>query len=262
MSGITPGPLQDSPNKGKWPQKPVYVIVPAAGSGSRMKLDRNKQFLELGRYPVIIRTLRVFERHPRVSGIIVLAAADETDAMHRLIASYGLKKCLAVSPGGSTRQESVALGLALLVENTGISRLDLAVSLVLVHDGARCFVTGDVIDRVIHGIWVYQACGAAVAVRDTIKQAEPGGKVLRTLPRDQLWAMQTPQGALYPLLQQAYDLAAQTGFQATDDCSVLEWAGVPVYLVEGDSGNIKLTTPEDRILGEQLALISDRDDVP
>jgi 2-C-methyl-D-erythritol 4-phosphate cytidylyltransferase len=135
---------------------------------------------------------------------------------------------------------------------------DLPESLLLVHDGARCFLTPEVIDRVIDGIIRHQACGAAVAVKDTIKQADAGGLVERTLDRSRLWAMQTPQGAWYRIMSQAYDLAEVNCWQTTDDLSLLELAGLPVYLVPGDYRNIKLTTPEDRLLGEQLALLADR----
>jgi 2-C-methyl-D-erythritol 4-phosphate cytidylyltransferase len=242
------------------PETAVYAIIPAAGSGSRMALGHNKQFLKLGRYPVIIRTLRIFEAHPLIDGFVVVSTEEETGVMRQLIDSFCIKKCLAVTAGGATRQESVARGLDLLASNPSIHPADLADSLILVHDGARCFVPRDVISRVIDGIRNHQACGAAIPVRDTIKQAGPDGKVIRTLVRDQLREMQTPQGAVYSLLRKTYDLAAAKGWQATDDCSLLEWAGTAVYLAKGDSVNIKLTTPEDRLLGEQLALIADQAD--
>ncbi len=233
---------------------PVYAVVPAAGTGSRMQLPENKQFLMLGRYPVIIRTLRALEANQRIKGCLVVAAPPEVPAMRELIAASGLERCLGVAAGGATRQDSVANGLRALA----VCGLDLADALVLVHDGARCFLPPDVIDRVIDGIIRHQACGAAVAVKDTIKLAGAGGLVEQTLDRARLWAMQTPQGASYRLLSQVYDQAAAQGWQATDDLALLEMAGQPVWLVPGDYRNIKLTTPEDRLLGEQLAWLADR----
>jgi 2-C-methyl-D-erythritol 4-phosphate cytidylyltransferase len=235
----------------------IYAIVAAAGSGSRMQAGQNKQFLQLGRFPVIIRTLLAFESHPQVAGFVVVAATEECAAMRGLVSRHGLAKCLAVTAGGATRQASVACGLDALQTCLGPgSRL--SSSLVLIHDGARCFVSAATISRVIAGIREHLACGAAIPVKDTIKEASADGQVIRTLARSQLWAMQTPQGAPYALLTQVYARAAQAGWQATDDLTLLEWAGVPVYLVEGDPENIKLTTPDDLLFGEQLALIADR----
>jgi 2-C-methyl-D-erythritol 4-phosphate cytidylyltransferase len=233
---------------------PVYVVIPAAGAGSRMQSKQNKQFLQLGRYPAIIRTLRIFETHPAISGCVVAAAAGELDEMRRLTVEYGLTKCLALTAGGSSRLQSVANGLAALGDQVD----DLDNSLILVHDGARCFVTPDIIDRVVAGIYKYQACGAAIAVKDTIKRADAGGLVLETLDRSQLRALQTPQGAFYPLLRAAFDRALLEGWPATDDLAVLEMAGIPVHLVAGNERNIKLTTPEDLLLAQQLASLLDK----
>ena len=129
---------------------------------------------------------------------------------------------------------------------------DSANSPVLVHDGARCLVSRPVIERVIEGVLLHGACGAAVPVKDTIKVASPSGQVLATPERSSLWAMQTPQGALWHLLAPAYDKAAQSGLLATDDLAVLEAAGQIVYLVQGDYKNIKLTTPEDMLIAKGL----------
>jgi 2-C-methyl-D-erythritol 4-phosphate cytidylyltransferase len=238
--------------------QPVFAIIPAAGSGSRMNLGQNKQFLLLGRYPVIIRTLRVFEAHPAISGYVVIATPGEEGAMRRLLADHGLKKCLAVALGGATRQLSVLHGLAALAANWPGNQAALSGCQVLVHDGARCFVTPEIIDRVINGIRQFQACGAAVLVKDTVKLADKNGQVVKTLDRSLLWAMQTPQGSTYGTLRAAYDLAVSHKWQATDDLAVLEMAGLPVHLVSGDERNIKLTTPTDRLLAEQLASLADQ----
>lgn len=233
--------------------KPVYAIIPAAGTGSRMQAGQNKQFLKVGLYPVIIRTLRVFADHPRVNGFLVVAAPDEVDAMSELLTDFNLPRCLGVVAGGASRQDSVSLGLE------GLSRLaaDCVNSLVLVHDGARCFVTPQVIDRVIDGVLTHDACGAAMPVKDTIKRASRDGRVIETLTREELWGMQTPQGATFPILQKAYERARSEAWQTTDDLSVLEKSGVSVWLSTGDYRNIKLTTPEDLLFAQRLAAEAD-----
>lgn len=235
---------------------PVYAIIPAAGTGSRMQAGQNKQFMAIGRYPVIIRTLRVFDAHPRIDGYLVTASPAEVNAMRSLIISHQLGKCLGVVAGGDTRQASVALGLDALAATAD----RVSISQVLIHDGARCFVTPEIIDRVIDGISLHRACGAAVPVKDTIKRAGADGQVMDTLERSQLWAMQTPQGAWFRLLSDAYRRAVAENWQTTDDLSVLEQAGIPVWLTGGDYRNIKLTTPEDRLLAEQLAILADREE--
>lgn len=235
------------------PVSPVYIVIPAAGAGTRMNAGLNKQFLEIGRYPVIIRTLLTFDNHPAVTGCLVVAAPDEVKAMRMLIDRFALTKCLGVTAGGETRTRSVFNGLAAIA---GIASRHPG-SLVLVHDGARCFVTPDVISRVIGGIGKYGACGAAVPVKDTIKQAGPDGSVLQTLDRSRLWAMQTPQGAAFEHLYSACENAIKKDLTATDDLAVLELAGIPVHLVMGDYLNIKLTTPDDRLVAEQLARLID-----
>ena len=246
---------------------PVYAIIAAAGSGSRMGRETNKQFLELGSCPVIVRTFRTFADCSQVTGIIVMATADQIEAMRSCLSQVNTSKLITIAAGGATRQESVLLGLRALSRTTSPQ----ANSPILVHDGARCFVTIPIIERVIEGILKYKACGAAVQVKDTIKEAMTPGtalpsevalqdadgisglQVIRTLERNRLWSMQTPQGALFALIDEAYELAARQNWQASDDLSLLELAGHTVFLVNGDYKNIKITTPDDRLFGEWLA---------
>ncbi len=228
---------------------PVYAIIPAAGTGSRMHVGHNKQFIRLGQFPLIIRTLHCFERQDEIKGYIVVASEHETDIVRQLLKTYAMKKCLGIAVGGETRQESVSYGLERLRSVAD----DAQESIVLIHDGARCFLEPEVIDRVIQGIKDHQACGAAVKVKDTVKQMDSDGKVTKTLDRGPLRLMQTPQGASFKLLKSAYKQAVAKGWETTDDLSVLEMAGYTVYLTEGDDLNIKLTTPSDRLLAEHLA---------
>lgn len=229
---------------------PVYVVIPAAGSGSRMGAGHNKQFLEVGGLPLIIRTLLAFEMHSQVTGYVVVTAADESESMALLIQRFDLRKLIALADGGETRQASVLSGLRQLQ----IMRPDAASSVVLVHDGARCFVTSAILDRCIAAIAEKGgACGAAVPVKDTIKVVSPDGKIEQTLDRSRLWAMQTPQGAYYSQLLAAYEQLEKDGRQVTDDLAAMEAVGQPTWLIAGDYTNIKMTTPEDLVIGEAIA---------
>ncbi len=227
---------------------PVYAVLAAAGAGRRMGLTHNKVFWPLEGLPVVVRTARVFQQHKRVAGWVVVAAAEECSAMQTLLQNQGLTRCLAVVPGGASRQASVHLGLEALQDHVQPP----AESPVLVHDAARCLVTGAVIDRVIAGVESLGACGAAVPAKDTVKRVDSQGRVLDTPDRSGLWLMQTPQGAHWHLLWQAYQQAHQARLQATDDLSVLAWAGQPTHVVMGSYANLKLTTPEDLVLARAL----------
>ncbi len=229
---------------------PVYVVIPAAGSGSRMGAGKNKQFLEVGGIPLIIRTLMAFEHDDRISGYVVVTAQEELEAMASLISRFDCHKLIALAEGGITRQASVLSGLRKIQK----SRPDAGKSLALVHDGARCFVTSAVIRRCIDGILEKQAaCGVAVPIKDTIKIANSAGQVEKTLDRNALYAMQTPQGAYLNDLLAGYEKLETSGQQVTDDLAVMEAVGQPTFLVAGDYSNIKMTTPEDLVLGEAIA---------
>jgi len=229
---------------------PVFAVIPAAGSGSRMGAGHNKQFLEVGGLPLIIRTLLAFEMNSQVMGYVVVTAAEESEAMALLIQRFDLRKLIALADGGETRQASVLSGLRQLQT----MRPDAAAGMVLVHDGARCFVTGAILDRCIAAI-VEQggACGAAVPIKDTIKVVSLDGKIEQTLDRSRLWAMQTPQGAFFTQLLSAYEQLEKDGRQVTDDLAAMEAVGQPTWLVAGDYTNIKMTTPEDLVIGEAIA---------
>lgn len=220
---------------------PSYAVIAAAGTGSRMGHRENKQFMMLEGIPVIIRTLQAFQLVPLVRGLVVVAASDECKQMEKVIESYGLTHILRIVPGGQTRSQSVYHGLLALKDSVHPA----SDTPILIHDGARCLIRQEVIQRVLDGIIAHGCCGAAVPVKDTIKQVTEEGIVLKTLDRKQLWSMQTPQGAIWQHLFRAYNALESNKLDATDDLSVLEQAGYQVRLVMGDYQNIKLTTPED-----------------
>lgn len=216
------------------------VIIPAAGQGKRMKAGRNKQFLELRGEPLIVHTARLFERDSSCQRIVLVANGDECTMMQELMKRYQLSKVTVIA-GGEERQDSVRNGIRLFDEE----------QIVLVHDGARPFTTESVIEQLVAKAAEVGAATAAVPVKDTIKRVS-SGKVVDTLKRDELWAIQTPQAFKLALLKEAHKRAEEAGLIGTDDASLVEWLGHEVVISEGDYQNIKLTTPEDMVFAEAI----------
>ena len=218
------------------------VIIPAAGSGSRMNLDSPKQFHVLAGAPILIHTIRAFQNNPHIQQCIVVVPEDWLDATRMLLAEYGIDiKNLAVTAGGRRRQDSVQAGLRLVAESTDI---------VLVHDGARPLVSQDLIDRCCRAAREHGAAIAAVPVKDTLKSSDSKHYISGTIDRQGLWQAQTPQAAQRHLLEKAY--LESEGADVTDEASLLEKAGIPVLLVAGSETNLKITRPEDLILAERI----------
>jgi 2-C-methyl-D-erythritol 4-phosphate cytidylyltransferase len=217
-------------------QKGIAVIVVAAGNATRM-CGVNKQLLEISGKPVIVRTLEAFENCEAVGRIILVVKEADLYEMQILAEKYNLSKLCDVVKGGGHRQESVNNGLALLKKDE---------QTVLIHDGARPLVDNATICRVIEGLKTYKAVTCGVKVKDTIKQVSADAVVEKTLNRDSLMAVQTPQGvrvAEYLKAVEAIDVSA-----FTDDTSIMEAAGYKVLITDGDYKNIKITTREDLIL--------------
>ena len=209
------------------------VIVLAAGQGKRMKANQNKQFIEIGSKPVLAHTLSVFEEDDWCKQIILVIHPNDQATIQSVIDDYHISKVTKCVHGGKERQDSVRHGLEALEDSM----------ITMIHDGARPFVT---IEE-LHGL--YQAterAGAAflaVPVTDTIKQVTDGK--VKTLPRDELFAAQTPQAFRLDLIRQAHQEAYEKGIQATDDVQLVELLDEPIERVEGSYRNMKLTTPED-----------------
>lgn len=222
-----------------------YAIILGGGSGRRMKSDLNKIFLPLRGIPAIVRAIAPFTGF--CAGAVVVAAADEVDDMKTILAKYGMGRFVkAVVPGGSERQYSVYNGLKALPEDA---------EHVLIHDGARALVTEQVIRRALESVEQHGSGVAAIPVVDTIKRADPDGLVQETPDRSTLYAIQTPQSFRLDVILAAHEKAREDGFLGTDDASLLEHAGIPVYLSEGDRENLKLTTPTDLELAEVILQI-------
>lgn len=223
----------------------LKILIPAAGAGRRMQAGINKQYLALAGQPVLAHTLRLFDQHPSVAEIWVIAPAAEIDyCRSEIIARYGFKKIAAVVAGGEERQDSVRNGLL-----DCCARLD---DLVLIHDGARPLLNPQLIDRVACAARDHGAAVVGVPVKDTIKQVAVDHSVLATPPRESLWQAQTPQAFRYEIIFAAHEAAWRQQFRGTDDASLVEWSGGRVVMVEGDSRNLKITTPDDLLLAGAL----------
>lgn len=219
----------------------VPAIIVAAGSSNRMQ-GINKQFLELGGIPVIVRTLLKFQKSSVISRIILVTRAEDIFALQKLANEHNITKLSDIVCGGNSRQESVLNGFA---------RLGKDESRVLIHDGARPFVSDSIITAVAEKLGEYSAVTCAVKVKDTVKQVDENGKVIKTLERDSLVSVQTPQGVNKSQYLSAVEKAGDVSC-FTDDMSVMEYGGYEVYTINGSYKNIKITTPEDIFIAESF----------
>lgn len=235
------------------PPLKLAVIIPAAGRGVRMGASKPKQFLEIGGSPILMRSVRAFLDSPEVSKILLVVPADYVEATRGLVERFTLETKASgeglwpeggidVIAGGKERQDSVWNGLLAVPEECGW---------VAVHDGARPFLTRDVLDRTLFGAVEAGAAIAAVPSTDTVKRVR-GVEVVETLPREAIWLVQTPQIFRKDLLIRAYETARDGDWAATDDAAFVERLGLPVRVIEGDPENIKITRPEDLARGEWI----------
>ena len=221
----------------------AVAIIPAAGAGRRMGSAVEKQFLHLRGIPILVHTLRVFDKSPEIDGIVLVVAPQQRLALEsEVLGTYPCEKLLRVVDGGPERQDSVANGLRATPPEC---------DLVVVHDGVRPLVSIELLEAVVKVAHHYGAAIAAIPAGDTVKQAE-SKKVVATLERETIWLAQTPQVFRANLLRQAYEKAARDQVIVTDDAALVERIGAPVYLVHGSPENIKVTTPFDLVLAEAI----------
>jgi 2-C-methyl-D-erythritol 4-phosphate cytidylyltransferase len=217
------------------------VVIPAAGQGKRMKAGMNKQFIELHHQPVIVHTLKVFEQDDWCKGIILVINEAERKQFSKLLERFAIKKVISMVSGGAERQHSVYNGLKAVKDS----------EIVLIHDGARPFITIEKIHQLVQVAEENGAAVVAVPVKDTIKRVSDGC-VDETVERSSLWAVQTPQAFRVSLVLEAHERAAQEGYVGTDDASLVERIGKKVQVIEGDYRNIKLTTPDDLLFAQAI----------
>jgi 2-C-methyl-D-erythritol 4-phosphate cytidylyltransferase len=227
----------------------VFVILPAAGLGTRMAGPQPKQFLSLNGLPILIHSLRAFAAVKRVTAIYVAVRAAEIERVEAQIVEYDAEFRLAalvrVVEGGDNRQESVSNALAALPAQPD--------DIVLVHDAVRPLIDVATIDRTINAVLEFGAAIVGLPAVDTIKQVERtahGALITSTIPREYVVLAQTPQGFRYGLLKKAFAEATADGFVGTDEASVVERAGLPVAVVHGSQVNLKITQPGDLELAE------------
>ena len=218
------------------------ALVAAAGVSSRMG-GVNKLLEPLDGVPVLVRTLVSFQLAEEVDEIVVAAREEDLVDISRLCHTSGITKCAKVVRGGESRAHSVLLAA---LEASPES------ALLAVQDGARPLVTPELIGRVVGAAARCGAAAPAVAVKDTVKAVREDGAVERTLDRETLRAVQTPQVFEASLLKAALQSALESGVPVTDDCSAVERLGKVVFLVEGEEENLKITTPVDLILAEAV----------
>ena len=216
------------------------AVIVAAGSSSRMGLD--KLLAEVGGVPVIVRCLETFQQAPGIAEVVVVTREDLVPEVARLCQEFQLSKVTKVIRGGENRTQSARLGTLECSRDT---------PLIAIHDGARPFVTVQVIEDAVAQAAQNGAAAPAVPVKDTIKSAVDG-MVEQTLERAKLYAVQTPQVFDASLIRAALQKALDDGVELTDDCAAVERLGMKVVLTAGDERNIKLTTPVDLLIGEAL----------
>lgn len=216
------------------------ALILAAGSGKRMNNARPKQYLDLAGLPVLSRTLMVFDDHPAVNLIFLVVAPAEIPYCRRhILSNVPWKTEIMLVPGGKHRQDSVYEGIKAAERRAGDHEI------VLVHDGVRPFVSGEMITECIDCAAKSGACILGVPASDTLKQADARGRITGTISRKNVWMAQTPQAFFLKRIKAALENAIQKGLLATDDAAVLESYGTPVQILPGSKTNIKITTPED-----------------
>lgn len=222
----------------------IYAVIVAAGDGKRMGSEVKKPYLELASRPILFHTLRNISSSPLISGIILVVGKGLVDyCRHEVVEAFMIKGVINIIEGGDERQDSVYHGLKALPEDT---------ELVMIHDGVRPFVSCKMIEETIAAATEYGAAVTGVKVKDTIKTVDESNRVIQTVNRTGLWAVQTPQVFKAKLLRDCYDTAINKGFYGTDDASIVEWAGLEVMIVEGEYENIKITTPFDLMVAEAM----------
>ena len=222
----------------------ISALIVAAGQGLRMGSALRKQYLQLSGSPILVHTLRAFDRCPEIGSILVVVPPDE---MHfcgnEILPAASLKHKAELIAGGRRRQDSVFNGLQYLGDAQGV---------VLIHDGVRPLISTALIQACIKGAKQWGACIPVLPAVDTLKETDTAGKIRGTLPRESICMAQTPQAFSLPVIRRAHMEAHLVGREATDDASLVEAIGIPVHVIAGSRENIKITTPEDLACAEAL----------
>jgi 2-C-methyl-D-erythritol 4-phosphate cytidylyltransferase len=222
----------------------TLAIVLAGGAGKRMGSSTNKQFLLLDNKPILVHTLQVFQECKPIDGIyLVVNHKDLPVIQEEILEQYHFSKILKLVIGGRLRQDSV---------RNGLEAIDEVCDIVTIHDAARPFVSPSFIEKSIFLMEMFDAIIPAIPAKDTIKAISKEGFVMKTLERDTLWQVQTPQTFKYDLIVKAYREGMAKKLCGYDDSTFIEYLGKKVKVMEGSPYNIKITTPEDLIFARGL----------
>ncbi|MFB0918221.1 MAG: 2-C-methyl-D-erythritol 4-phosphate cytidylyltransferase [Clostridiaceae bacterium] len=214
----------------------ISCIILAAGSGTRMGADVNKVFLDLDGYPVLYHSIKAFEDNKDIDEIVVVLKEDEINKFNKEFKKYKFKKITQVIEGGEERIYSVLKGFV---------KVDKECAILLIHDGARPFVSQNIIDEAINFAKKHGAAAPGIPVTDTIKKIDDKGFVSEELERSELVAIQTPQAFVYEEFKEAMKSYRYSMGVITDDTSFVFKHGKPVFIFRGEEKNIKITNPED-----------------
>lgn len=222
----------------------VAAIIVAGGMGKRMGAEVSKQFLKLGKHPILFYTIERFDKNKNIGEIIVVIRKEDKDLYEREVSSkYIFDKDIKIAYGGSERYESVQNGLGLISQD---------VEVVMVHDGVRPFVTDEIIDLNKAVCESKNACITAVPSKDTVKIVSDDNYVESTPNRKTVYLAQTPQTFRTHIIREAYNIDFSSLENITDDSMLVEHLGYKISVVEGSYENIKVTTPEDLFTGELI----------
>lgn len=224
----------------------VAAVIVAGGSGKRMGMKIKKQFIELEGKAILAHTIEAFNKCKVIDEIIVVVGKEDIAKVKtEIVSRYGYDKVIQIVEGGTERQESVYNGLMAVTKE---------IQYVMIHDGARPFISQEILEKAFIITKEKHATVVAVPVKDTIKVVNEALEVEATPNRSTLWSVQTPQSFKKELLIKAYGYAKEKSLMVTDDSMLVEAYGKKVHVVEGDYNNIKITTSEDLVLGQAILM--------
>lgn len=219
----------------------VSAVIVAGGRGKRMGASVNKVYLKLNGREILAHTIAAFENCDVIDEIIIVTGKDDIGLCKKITERESFKKVVKITEGGSERQNSVYNGISAASGD-----------IVAIHDGARCLITDSEIKSVVSDAVKYGAAAIGVTVKDTLKRIDENGTIVGTVNRDLTVQIQTPQVFLRDEIKELHERIEAEKINVTDDCAVFEHYGRPVHVTIGSYENIKLTTPEDISVGEQI----------